>query len=184
MSYRRIGASAQATAQGGVQIRSTSNFTGETIDAFAAGDTAADFPNLQPGVEFNPNPINIDMHKRFVWIGATAMREDGSSAWYFIGRLCFWLGASIMLQIPIRAGGHTAPGYGSSARRFAGGGGSQPPINFRYIGSELYSADVPCFTFTVRANRISLIPDQMDLQLTTGNAYVMGFMLVSQNETI
>lgn len=181
-NYTRVSKSAQATAAQQVQIRSTSNYAGETREAFNAGILSSDFPNLQKGVEFNPRQINLDMHRRFIWIGACAPREDGDASWYFIGRFVLFLGSAVMLEIPIRAGGYLAPGFGSCARRYSSGG-QQPAINFRYIGSDTYSKDVPCMTFTVRANRAALIPDDLNLPYT-GNCYVFGYQIISQNETL
>ena len=104
-------------------------------------------------------------YRRNIWLAFDALRSSTVAPWYMAGRLGFWLNGSKITEFPISKGYHT-PSGGINIFAPSTGAGMQPSL--RATALETYAADyksvdMPCFTFDVECDKITLDIDAIIL---------------------
>ena len=105
--------------------------------------------------------------RRNIWLDFDALRSGSIAPWYLSGRLGFYINGSKITEFPISKGYGTWMGQ-SGINIFAPstGAGQQPALRataWENYAQDYKSVDMPCFTFDVECDEITLDIDAISL---------------------
>jgi len=105
-------------------------------------------------------------YRRNIWIAFDALRSGTVANWYLQGRLGFWMNNAKITEFPISKGYGIAPGQSMNIFAPSTGAGMQPSLRataYETYAADYKSVDMPCFTFDVECDKITLDIDAMSL---------------------
>lgn len=106
---------------------------------------------------------------RSIWIAFDALNGASKSPWYMAGRIVFWLNGTKVTELPMSKGNIVVPNAYMNLFCPSTSAGQQPALRVTALDSYAAankSADMPCFTFNVECDRITLEMDSMSVGAT------------------
>ncbi len=105
-------------------------------------------------------------YRRNIWLAFDALRSGTIANWYLSGRLVFWLNGARITEFQISKGYGVAPGMSMNIFAPSTGAGMQPALRataWEDYALDYKSVDMPCFTFDVECDTITLEIDAMSI---------------------
>ena len=122
-------------------------------------------------------------YRRNIWLAFDALRSNTVAPWYLEGRLSFWLNNSKITEFPISKG-YYVPSGRINIFAPSTGAGQQPALRasaWETYAQDYKSVDMPCFTFDVECDKITL---DIDVMILGGSYLVMtDFQLLTPGNT-
>ena len=118
-------------------------------------------------------------YRRNIWLAFDALRSSTVAPWYLAGRISFFLSGSKITEFPISKGYYT-PVNGINIFAPSTGAGMQPALRataWETYAQDYKSVDMPCFTFDVECDEITL---DIDVMILGGTYLVWQDLLITK----
>lgn len=105
-------------------------------------------------------------YRRNIWLAFDALRSSTTAGWYLIGKIVFWLNGAKITEFPISKGNQCCTIDSINIFAPSTGAGMQPALRataYEIFAKAYKSIDLPCFTFDVECDKITLEVEQMSL---------------------